>query len=145
MDGRGDWLEGIKRQTLAEAITLEAARQLADEVLAWPPAVEWQDARVRAEFAGLGPAPELAAITMGFTLARWELERELEAIDHAMRNDRLGRLGPEGALAARFLWRWLPEWLLELKERCTGRLTRGELVSCLDLAERRIIGHRQAS
>ena len=44
-------------------------------------------------------------------------------------------------LAARFLWRWLPEWLLELKERAGPRITRAHLLLALEQAEARVRGH----
>jgi hypothetical protein len=82
--------------------------------------------------------PSAFAIERGFRLARWELERQLDAIDHALRNARLDDTYEE--LAAHFLWRWLTEWMLELKERAGPRIQRAHLVAALDQAEARVRG-----
>jgi len=144
-DDRWAWLEGIRPTSLEDALAHEAARVLADEVLDWPPRIAWEDARAEAELAPLfddATRPSLAAIALGFKLARWELERELEAIDHALRNDVFAReLADERErLAARFLWRYLPEWLFELKDRAGPRITRAHLLDALGQAEARIRG-----
>jgi hypothetical protein len=144
---RWEWLEGLRSTSIEEALAHEAARVLADELLDWPPAIEWDDPRAEAELAPLfqpdAGKPSLAAIGVGFRFARWELEREFEAIDHAVRNDLIGRelTDERDRLAARFLWRWLPEWLLELKERAGPRITRAHLLLALEQAEARVRGH----
>jgi hypothetical protein len=134
---RWDWLEGVRRQRVVDVLLVEAARQLADEIQTWPPALEWTDERSQREFAPLfapdAGRPGPSALALGFQLARWELARELDAIEHAVR-------GGEVSLGARFLWRWLPEWLLELKERCDNQLSRAQLLDCLRLAEARLRG-----
>jgi hypothetical protein len=144
---RWEWLEGLRSTSIEEALAHEAARVLADELLAWPPPIAWDDPRAEAEFAPLfqpdARRPPLVAIGLGFRFARWELERQFEAIDHAARNHLLERelTDEQDRLAARFLWRWLPEWLLELKERAGPRITRAHLIVALDQAEARVRGH----
>jgi hypothetical protein len=41
---------------------------------------------------------------------------------------------------ARFLWRFVPEWLLELKERSGPRITRAHLLDALAQCEARLRG-----
>ncbi|MEO6951400.1 MAG: hypothetical protein ABI321_06280 [Polyangia bacterium] len=143
-DDRWAWLEGVRRTSLEDALAHEAARVLADELFEWPPPIAWDDPRVEAELASLfvpfAPGPTLAAIDLGFRFARWELERQFDAIDHAMRNDVVGALDGRDRLMTRFLWRWVPEWLLELKERSGPRITRAHLLVALDDAEARLRG-----
>jgi hypothetical protein len=146
---RWEWLEGVRATSLEDAIMHEAARALADELLAWPPLLSWQDERAEAEFAPLfaldAHRPSREAFEHGFRLARWELERAVEAIDHSMRNNLLGALLAYDRLAAHFLWRWVPEWLLELKDRTGPRITRAHLVAALDQAAARVRGRLTAA
>ncbi len=141
----------MRTTSLEDALAHEAARVLADELFDWPPRIEWDDPRMEAEHAQLfmpaARGPSLAAIEVGFRLARWELERRYDAIDHAARNDVLGReLDSErDRLMARFLWSWVPEWLLELKERAGPRITRTHLLAVVEQAEARLRGGTTAA
>ncbi|MCX5744869.1 MAG: hypothetical protein NT062_20465, partial [Proteobacteria bacterium] len=118
-------------------------KHLADEILRWPPQVAWTDPVEQARFARLfardTPGPSLPALALGIQLARWELQRDVDQVSYALRNGAPEALGDEvGALAARFLWRWLPEWLYELNERAGSRLPRVQLLRALEQAELRI-------
>jgi hypothetical protein len=134
--GRWDFLEGAKPITTADAIVIEMARVIADELRAWPPRLEFTDPSAAARFAPLfdpdAPRPSDDALRAGFRLARWELTHDVDAVTHSLRNDRL-------PLAAELLHRLLPEILYELAERTENRLSRKHLVACLDLAERRAL------
>lgn len=147
---RWDWLEGVRATSVADALVVEASKALAEELRAWPPVVEWSDAQAQAIFAPLyapeAPALDRAALDLGVQLARWELERDYAAIDHAARSGAIDALAGEHArLAARLLWQWLPEWLLELKGLAGDRLTRGHLLRVLDAAEKRALLARLSS
>jgi hypothetical protein len=73
-------------------------------------------------------------------LARLELERELEAYDEYMRNQRyLERgLAPTDRPALLFLDRWIVEQMLALGEATGGRIKRPQMVHCLELVERKL-------
>lgn len=144
-DDRWSWLEGVRAVSLEETLAHEAARVLADELFDWPPPIAWEDLQVEAQLGPLflpGAArPALAAISVGFRLARWDLERRFDAVDHALRSDIFEELdASRDRLMARFLWRWVPEWLLELKDRTGPRITRAHLLIALDDAEARLRG-----
>ncbi|MEZ4368960.1 MAG: hypothetical protein R2939_22170 [Kofleriaceae bacterium] len=144
-DGRWDWLEGVRPESALDALAREAGRAIADELAAWPPRLAWTDARSAARFQPVlapgAPPPSVAARTLGFRLARWDLGRQQDALDHALRTGVLAQVGtPDDALAAELVWRWLTEWLLELAERVAARLTRAHLVAALDHAEGRLRG-----
>ena len=145
-EDRWAWVEGLRATSLEEALAHEAARVLADELLAWPPPIEWEDPRTKAELAPLferGAAmPSLDALAWGFRFARWELGREFEAIDYAVRNDLVARelTDERDRLAVRFLWHFVPEWLMELKDRAGPRITRPHLLLALEQAEARVRG-----
>lgn len=145
MPGRWDFLEGLRLKTAADVLVEEVARILVDELTRrWPPQVEWTDADAAARFAPLyepgAPRPSTAALREGLRLARWEIEREVEAIDFYLRNDHAGRVvaTPQDRLALELVWKLVTEWLYELRERTENRLTRRHLVACLDEVERRL-------
>lgn len=144
-DGRWDWIEGLKRQSLTETVITEAAKILADEVAAWPPVIDWVDERAAARFAplyaALAPLPSLDAIEHGFARATLLYLRETDALT------RLDRHGPPTSneidrLASELLSDWLPEWLYELRERTDGRLPRADLAKIFALAVPRIRARR---
>ena len=145
---RWEFLEGVKVVEAAEAVAVELAKVLVEELRAWPPRVEWTDPDQAARFAPLYspgqlllPRPSVSALREGFRLARWDLERQQAAIDDYWRNDRARQVCPDDRdrLALELVWRWLVEAALELAERTEGRVKRRHLIECLDRAERLLL------
>lgn len=143
--GRWEFLEGVRAIGAAEAIARELAKQLAEELRGWPPAVELGDEPQARKFAPLFASgarrPSAAALREGFRLARWEMQHDLEAIDYYLRNDHAGRAAPDpyDRLALEFVWRYLTEALLVVREATEGRVKRRDLLVALDLAERYLL------
>jgi hypothetical protein len=137
MSGRWEFLEGVRAMTAAEAIVHEAAKLLAGELARWPPRVEWTDATAAARYAPLyadaAPRPTDLAVREGMRLARWEMERDVQAIDFYMRNDLAAKVTTTAhdRLALDLVWRYLTEAMLALQELCGGRLKRAHLIDCL--------------
>ena len=140
-DDRWAWLEDLRLQTATDILAKEAGKHLADEILAWPPRVHWTDPVEQAKFAPLfasGAAmPRADAMRLGFELARLELRREHDANAHALRDATVAG-NPDDMLAARFVWRWMSEWLFELNERTASQIRRAQLIAAIDHAEARV-------
>lgn len=142
MPSRWDYLFERKPVPLMEHLLEEVARLVAKELARWPPAVELDEA-TGARFAPLlgpdAPRPAPEVFREAFRLARWELQRELEAYDDYLRNRRwLERgLAPGDRLALELISRWLLEQLLALGEATEGRVNRRLMLDCLERIERR--------
>jgi hypothetical protein len=131
--GRWDFLEGVKAVGGPEAVALELAKVLAEELRAWPLRLEWTDPTQAVRFAAvLADRPTESALRDGFRLARWDLLHETDAIDQHVKSVGL-------APAVELVWRWLVEATLELAEKTEGRVKRTHLVACLDRAERLLL------
>jgi hypothetical protein len=121
------------------------ARELTDVCEAFPPApdeIEWQSSRAEARFASqLEHMPRVDA-NLAALLARiviWDLQGEIEAIDHLFRNENHREACPthlhEEAL--HFLWAFMMEHLLSRQEEAEGKLKRRDLVVVVErFAER---------
>jgi hypothetical protein len=142
MSGRWDLLLDKKPVPLVEHLVDEVAKLLAAELLRWPLSVQELDVGTGRRFAPLlepgNPRPSDAVFSEAFRLARWELEREIEAVDDYMRNQRWTAQGlsAQDKLALLFVSRWLVEQMLGLGEATQGRLSRRALADCLDRARR---------
>ena len=149
MSSKWDFLLESKPKELQQHLLDEVAKLLAKDLEAFPPPVqEWADStegqRLQALFANELSRPTPALYRMAFQLARWELQREHEAMAEFIRNERYREEAPEAHAkqVLLFLERWLTEQLYELNEAVEGRLSRKQLISCLDDAERRLLGPR---
>ncbi len=138
MASRWERLFDQKPVPLLDALVEEVAKLLSRDLLVWPLPVESLDA-----VTGGGVAPFLAADSVrpgdavfqeAFRLARWELEREVDAVDAYLRSRRYLELGvgPHERAALLFVTRWLIEQLLDLAETTRSRVRRPELVRCLE-------------
>ena len=140
-EDRWAWVEDLRLQSATDILANEAGKHLADEILAWPPRVNWTDPVEQAKFAALfatgAVMPSADAMRLGFELARLELRREHDAIAHALRNATVAG-NPDDMLAVRFLWRWVSEWLFELNERTASQVRRAQLIAAIDHAEARV-------
>jgi len=144
MASRWDRLLDVKAISLAEHLVEEVSKLLAKDLARWPLPVLELDVETGRQFAPLlapdSQRPDPPAFGEAFRLARWELEREIEAVDDYMRNRRwLERgLAPDDKQALLFISRWLVEQLLGLAEATEGRLSRPTLVEALNRTERRL-------
>ncbi len=122
-----------KPTPLVDHLVGELGTLFADELGRWPPAVEELEAATLATLLEAHPTrPERRAYEAAFTLARWELEHEVEAIDDYFRNHRYLEAGLDAAQRplVLFLSRLVLEHLLALGE--ASRLKRPRLLEVLE-------------
>lgn len=142
MSSRWDYLYDLKAVPLEEHLLKEAARGLAERLLAWPPEIlEWSSAADRLRFEPLlapgTPRPSALVFREAFRLARWELERDYEAIDSYMRCEAWASSLPKsGYDALVFLYKYLTEEMLAIGDATEGRIGRKALSACLSETER---------
>jgi hypothetical protein len=138
MPSRWDHLFDRKPVSLTEHLVEEVSKLLAADLAQWPLPVQELDIATGRAFAPLLDArsarPSGPVFTEAFRLARWDLERQVDASDDYVRNRRWMEHGltPEDKLALLFISRWLVEQLLALREATEGRVSRKMLVDCLD-------------
>jgi hypothetical protein len=144
MPSRWDLLLDQKPIPILDHLVEEVSKLLAKELAAWPPPITEMDAELGQRFSPLFEPqvtrPSRAVYTEAFRLARWELEREVAAVDEYMRNQRYLDRGAEASdtLALLFLSRWLTEQMLGLGEATSGRVKRPLMVRCLEAVERKL-------
>ncbi len=138
-DRRWDHLYELQKRPVKEYILERFAEELAGDLAAWPPPLEWVSDELRRRYsAGLAERPSDDALRLALEVARLDLERRFEAIDALVRNEapRRWRTDAEtaaGHLAARFV----TEKCLALKEWAEGaQLTRADLARAVAAAER---------
>jgi hypothetical protein len=141
--GRWEHLFAQKPLPLLDYLLEEAAKLLAKELKQWPPPIEELEGGASQSFREIANGerlqPPLEAYRQSFLLARWELERQFAAYDDYMRNQRWTERGLSLGHRADLLYlsRWLVEKLLLLREQSQGRVSREQLVNCLERAQRR--------
>jgi hypothetical protein len=141
---RWEWVLGQKPRPLTEQLVDEVAKVLASELSGWPLPVAELDLETGGSFAPMlseqSKKPPEPVYREAFQVARWELQREVEAIDEYLRNRRYLQRGVAESerTALLFISRWLVEKLLTLSEATEGRVKRPALVQCLEAAERRL-------
>jgi hypothetical protein len=142
--GRWDHLFDLKSKPLTEHLLDEVAGLLSQELAEWPPTViEWTSDSDHQRFAPLfrpeAPRPGAMTFREAFRLARWEMQRDVFAIDAYMTETQWRSAGVSDAefLALLFLHQWLVEQMLGLTEVTGGRIKRPQLEECLGRAERR--------
>lgn len=136
----------------ASALTDLIAREVVELWEAFPPAeheVAWEDPTLEARLAGrLGELPRLdpAFVDLVAQLVTWDLEHEMDAIDHLLRNDRHRAAAPTAAHveAMHLLWRALVEHLYQRKDDADGILKRAHLVEIVEKARVRFRARRIA-
>ncbi len=148
---RWTWVLDQKPRPVLEVLKDEVAKLLAGQLQRWPLPLEELDptyaTRHAAAFAPEAPRPAQAVYIQSFRLARWELERELDAVDDYFRNMRFLGYGLSAAdkPALLVLSRWLTEQALALAEATEGRVKRADLVDILAQTERRCLSWAAAS
>jgi len=142
LPGPWDFIHDRKPKPLREHLLDEFAARLSADLKTWPLPVGELDPTLGAKWAHLlapeSVRPSPMVFEQGFRLARWELERQLDALDEYMRNERWLEAGisPPEKQALLFVSAWLVEQLLALSESTEGRIDRRGLVECLDRTER---------
>ncbi|OGQ24714.1 MAG: hypothetical protein A2138_07930 [Deltaproteobacteria bacterium RBG_16_71_12] len=125
-------------------------KELVDLYEAFPPAesdISWEDAALERRFRGrLAELPRLDA-AMVDALSRivaWDLDHEIDAIEHFFRNELHRQAAPTPAHldALHFLWRSVVEHLYARKEECRGILKRQDLLDIVERARERYAARR---
>lgn len=151
MASRWDHLLDTKPVALMEHLLDQVGKLVSKDFARWPLPIESLDLLTGAGFeAALSaerPMPTLLAYREAFRLARWELEREVLAIDDYMRNRRYLEYGlaPDDRALIQALSRWLVEQLLALGEATEGRVKRAQMLSALERIERSFLREKQAT
>jgi hypothetical protein len=144
MSSRWERLLDQKPVPVLDHLLDEVSKLFSQALSQWPPPLEELDLDTGAPFAGVvapdTPRPTAAHYEEAFKLARFELRRELDAIDDYFRNQRwLAReLPASDRQLLLFLSRWMVEQLLSLGEATEGRIDRARMLECLDRTERRL-------
>ena len=134
---------GAKPIPLIDHLLEEVAKLLAKDLARWPLPVEELDLETGGPFASLvtGEAqrPDARVFDEAFRIARWELERELDASSDYFRNRRWREreLPDDARTPILFISRWLVEQLLSLREYTHSKVTRAQLIDCLERTRRR--------
>ncbi len=144
MKDRFDWLEGLAPQSATAVGVKYAARAIADELTEWPPRIvlggDPRSQRFAALVAPGAKRPSMTAFREAVKRARWELERNYEAIDHYERNDHLAAACPDERerLGAELMRDFILEYFFELIERTENRVKRADVLVGLDDLERHV-------
>ncbi len=144
MSSRWDALLDSKPVPLIEHLLEEASKRLYKDLAQWPLPVTDVEPRTARALQPLlepaGPRPSSGVFEQSFSLARWDVLRDFAAYDDYVRNGRWleAGLAPTDKPALLFISRWLVEQALELAERTSGRVNRGQLVDFLDRTLRRL-------
>lgn len=123
-----------------EAVVDLVAKEIVELLEAFPPAedsVEWEDEALAARLRGrLHELPRIdgAMIDLIARLVTWDVEHEVEAVDHFLRNDRHRQAAPTAAHVEvmHLLWRALLEHLYQRKDEAQGILKRKDLVDIME-------------
>lgn len=150
MPSRWDLLLDQKPIPIMEHLIEEAGKLLAKDFSRWPLPIEALDEtglQFEQAIAPGKPAPSLTAYCEAFRLARWELEREILAIDDYMRNRRYLEhgLAPEDRALIQLLSRYVVEQLLALSEATEGRVKRSQLLQILERIERNVVREKASA
>jgi hypothetical protein len=142
--GRWDRFYEAREITSEDMLAQEVVRTLVADLALWPPPVlQWHDEKAHERFAPVlsadCPRPSSSVFRAAFELARWELEREFDAIDEFYRNDRGARVAGDEReqLCLVFLHKWLTDSMLEILE--ASPLKRPKLLECLRKIELRLL------
>lgn len=146
MASRWDLILEQKPIALIDHLLEEVAKLLSKDLREWPLPVQELDLDTGGAFASLfepdARRPDARVFEEAFTVARWELQRELDASSDYFRNRRwMERELPETARTPiLFISRWLVEQLLSLREYTQSRVSRAQLLDCLERTRRRFEG-----
>lgn len=140
-DRRWDHLHEREKQPVRDWLLDTFAAEVAEELRAWPPALDrWVGPELLARWGPPpGTPPREDLVRFALDLARHELVREFDVVEARLASEGARRWqGPEETALGHLLVRYLTERCLDLMERAEGaRLARADLVHALGLVERR--------
>lgn len=143
-----EWIYERQAQPLKEYVLDEVAKLLAQAVEEFPPRIEeWEREDVRRRFEPLlaeaAGRPEKPVVRVALKLFSWELERDVEAIDDYMRNERWQseQLSPRDRELAIFLWQHWTEQTLSFKDYAGDKFRWAELRGLGDRLQTRLLGN----
>lgn len=130
-----------KPLSLIDHLLTEMAKLIAQDLSTWPLPIQELDPALSAcyrEVIAAESRPADGVFAEAFRLTRWELKREVDAIDEYMRNLRWMSFGLSSRDKAPILFvaRWLLEQYLSLLESTNSRITRVDLLECLERTQR---------
>lgn len=144
MSSRWERILDSKPIPVIEHLKDEVAKLLTKDLATWPPQMMDVDPDYAARnVSTLGPdakKPEPKVFLEAVRLTKWDLDREFDAYDDYIRNERFIERG----LAATdkpvllLLQRWLTEQLLALGEATEGRIKRKDMLDVLDRLSRNL-------
>jgi hypothetical protein len=135
---RWAWLESMKPESMISATVKYMARQVAEELLAWPPEVAMAQSHAASRFGEIlrlgAPRPSLSAYEQAIQRARWELLREFDAIDDYERNHRIADHCPaeRDQVASEFIQHYILESFFALMEKTDYRIKRKDVLVGVD-------------
>lgn len=126
---------------LSEHLLVECSKLFAKDLSTWPPPIDEVTGPDAALLASQPPAPGRELMREAFKLARFDLQRDLDAYDDYMRNERWGEHGLTAAEKPLLLFmsRFMQEQLLGLGDATEGRVNRKAMLRVLDLTERAVL------
>ena len=141
-----EWLYERQAQPLKDYVLDEIATSLAAAAESFPPAIEeWEDDATRRRWDAVvsqPPGPLSRPVRrLALRLYRWELERDVEAIDRYLAQGHFGELGTFTPLeqdTAIFLWRYWVDQTLAFKEYARDKFRWAELLGLADRLEARL-------
>lgn len=148
MSTRWEHLLERKPIPLVDHLIDEVAKLLAKDLATWPLPVTDFDLDTGRSFAALlapdARRPEDAVFDEAFRVARWELDRDLDASADYFRNRRWMERGLDepSRTPILFISRWLVEQLLSLRECTQSKITRPQLIECLERTRSRLVASR---
>jgi hypothetical protein len=149
MPSRWERILDQKPQDLADYVLDQIADALTQDVRDFPPRIdEWLDDSLHAKYAQVlsrPSRPPLETYRVACELAREELLREYEKIDHFTRSPQFHELLPDELerQSAHFLTRYLVDGALSFQEHAQGKFKRRDLVVLLEKIEDRLLrGYR---
>ena len=144
MFNRWEWLEGLKPESAIAVAVKYMAKLVLEELTDWPPEVRLAEGRGPSRFAEVlapgAPRPPWPAFEEAIKRARWELERDYDAINHYERNHYLAKSCPEplDQVASEFIQHFILEAFYTLIEKTESRVKRRDVLVGLDSLERRL-------
>lgn len=141
MPSRWERLLESKPIPVLDHLIAEVAKLFAETLKAWPLEVDDADPATLALLKAHPLRPENALFAEAFRLARWDLDREFDAFDDYVRNQRWLAVGltAESRPLLLFLSRFLTEQALGVNEATEGRIDRRRMLSVLERTERLLL------
>ena len=141
MPSRWEHLLDSKPIPILDHLIAEVAKLFAESLKAWPLEVEDADPTTLTLLQAYPARPEKAMFAEAFRLARWDLDRQFEAFDDYIRNQRWLQVGlaPDAKPLLLFLSRYLTEQALGVNEATQGRIDRQRMLSVLERTEQLLL------